>query len=191
MSFYVYRPAIREFLADYNRRTGATILLTSHYMADVEALCRRVIVIHHGKLLFDGQLARLVASFASHKTVTVELAEPRTDLSEYGEVIAREDLRAVLRVPKSDTPRLTARLLAELPVLDLSVDPHVQLPTNTTAGIASDGMLGGAHVRLEPGNAKQYLPAGGRIAATRDYRSLEELVGEIIFLATGQGASQQ
>ncbi len=76
-------------------------------------------------------------------------------------------------------------------VLDLSVDPHVQLPTNTTAGIASDGMLGGAHVRLEPGNAKQYLPAGGRIAATRDYRSLEELVGEIIFLATGQGASQQ
>ncbi len=117
---------IREFLAGYNRRTGATVLLTSHYMADVLALCRRVIVIHHGKLLFDGQLARLVAGFASHKTVTVELAEPR-DLSGFGEVVSRDELRTVLRVPKSDTPRLTARLLAELPVLDLSVeDPPIE-----------------------------------------------------------------
>src|SRR5262249_51423635 len=64
---------IREFVAGYNRRTGATVLLTSHYMADVEALCRRVIVIHHGRLLFDGLLSALVASFASHKTVSVEL----------------------------------------------------------------------------------------------------------------------
>ncbi len=118
---------IREFLAGYNRRTGATILLTSHYMADVEALCRRVIVIHHGALLFDGQLAALVAGFASHKTVTVELAEPRGDLSSYGEVVSRDDLRTVLRVPKADTPRLTARLLADLPVLDLKVeDPPIE-----------------------------------------------------------------
>ena len=118
---------IREFIAGYNRRTGATVLLTSHYMADVEALCRRVIVIHHGKLLFDGQLAALVASFASHKTVTVELAEPRGDLASYGEVVAHDDLRTVLRVPKADTPRLTARLLADLPVLDLKVeDPPIE-----------------------------------------------------------------
>jgi len=118
---------IREFLAGYNRRTGATILLTSHYMADVEALCRRVIVIHHGRLLFDGQLAALVAGFASHKTVTVELAEPRGDLSSYGEVVSHDDLRTVLRVPKADTPRLTARLLADLPVLDLKVeDPPIE-----------------------------------------------------------------
>ena len=51
---------IRAFIAEYNQRFGATVLLTSHYMADVEALCRRVIVIHHGKLLFDGDLAALV-----------------------------------------------------------------------------------------------------------------------------------
>ncbi len=118
---------IRDFIAGYNRRTGATVLLTSHYMADVEALCRRVIVIHHGKLLFDGQLAALVASFASHKTVTVELAEPRGDLGSYGEVVSHDDLRTVLRVPKSETPRLTARLLADLPVLDLKVeDPPIE-----------------------------------------------------------------
>jgi ABC-2 type transport system ATP-binding protein len=118
---------IREFIAGYNQRTGATVLLTSHYMADIEALCPRVIVIHHGKLLFDGQLAALVASFATHKTVTVELAEPREDLAAYGEVVAREGLRTVLRVPKAETPKLTARLLADLPVLDLAVeDPPIE-----------------------------------------------------------------
>jgi ABC-2 type transport system ATP-binding protein len=118
---------IREFIAGYNRRTGATVLLTSHYMADIEALCERVIVIHHGRLLFDGPLARLVAGFASHKTVTVELAEPPGDLARFGEVIAIDGLRAVLRVPKADTPRLTAQLLAELPVLDLAVeDPPIE-----------------------------------------------------------------
>jgi ABC-2 type transport system ATP-binding protein len=118
---------IREFVAGYNRRTGATVLLTSHYMADVEALCRRVIVIHHGRLLFDGQLSALVASFASHKTVSVELAGPAPDLSSYAEVVSREGERVALRVPKADTPKLTARLLADLPVVDLVVeDPPIE-----------------------------------------------------------------
>ena len=64
---------IRSFLAAYNERTGATTLLTSHYMADVEALCRRVIVIHHGVLLYDGDLAGLVARFAPSKTIVLDL----------------------------------------------------------------------------------------------------------------------
>ncbi len=64
---------IRTFIAEYNRRFGATVLLTSHYMADVEALCRRVIVIHHGKLLFDGDLSALVQKFTAHKTIVVQL----------------------------------------------------------------------------------------------------------------------
>jgi ABC-2 type transport system ATP-binding protein len=118
---------IREFVAAYNKRTGATVLLTSHYMADVEALCRRVIVIHHGRLLFDGLLSALVASFASHKTVSVELGGPAPDLSGYGEVVSRAGERAVLRVPKADTPKVTARLLADLPVVDLVVeDPPIE-----------------------------------------------------------------
>ena len=118
---------IREFIAGYNRRTGATVLLTSHYMADVEALCRRVIVIHHGRLLFDGLLAALVASFASHKTVSVELAAPAPDLASYGEVVSRSGERVVLRVPKAETPKVTARLLADLPVVDLVVeDPPIE-----------------------------------------------------------------
>ena len=56
---------IREFVADYNARYEATVLLTSHYMADVEALCERVIVIHHGRILFDGELTGLADTFAA------------------------------------------------------------------------------------------------------------------------------
>jgi ABC-2 type transport system ATP-binding protein len=121
---------IREFIAGYNRRTGATVLLTSHYMADVEALCRRVIVIHRGRLLFDGQLSALVASFSSHKTVSVELGAPAPgpgDLSSYGEVVSRAGERIVLRVPKADTAKITAQLLADLAVVDLVVeDPPIE-----------------------------------------------------------------
>ena len=65
--------ASAHFIAEYNRRHGATVLLTSHYMADVEALCQRVIVIHHGELLFDGDLSGLVQRFSPHKTIIVEL----------------------------------------------------------------------------------------------------------------------
>src|SRR5207247_8126413 len=71
---------IRSFIAEYNQRTGATVLLTSHYMADVEALCRRVIVIHHGRILFDGELSHLARRFAADKTITVTLENPAVDL---------------------------------------------------------------------------------------------------------------
>jgi ABC-2 type transport system ATP-binding protein len=113
---------MREFIATYNRRSGATVLLSSHYMADVEALCRRVIVIHHGRILFDGPLSALVDAFAAHRILVLELADPGLDASAYGEVMRREDGRVQLRVPKADAPRLTARILAELPVVDLTVE---------------------------------------------------------------------
>jgi ABC-2 type transport system ATP-binding protein len=118
---------IRAFIAEYNRRTGATVLLTSHYMADVEALCRRVIVIHHGKLLFDGELAVLVRSFTTHKTIIIKLGDCAADLRTYGEVVSCADGLTTLRVPNSDTARVTERLLADLPVADLTVeDPPIE-----------------------------------------------------------------
>lgn len=118
---------IRTFMEEYNRRTGATILLTSHYMADVEALCRRVLVIHNGTLLFDGDLLRLVQQFTAHKTIVVQLPDAHTDLRAYGDVIAREDNHITLRVPKGETARVTERLLADLPVIDLLVeDPPIE-----------------------------------------------------------------
>jgi len=118
---------IRTFIAEYNRRYEATVLLTSHYMADVEALCKRVVVIHHGKILFDGPLARLGDQFDAYKTLTVELEDLSADLSEYGDVLEREDGRVKLRVPKADTARITARLLAERDIADLTVeDPPIE-----------------------------------------------------------------
>jgi ABC-2 type transport system ATP-binding protein len=118
---------IRKFIAEYNRRFGATVLLTSHYMADVEALCRRVIVIHNGKLLFDGELSSLVQKFTAHKTIVVQLDDVQADLRSYGEVVSREDSHITLRVPKAETARVTERLLANLPVIDLLVeDPPIE-----------------------------------------------------------------
>jgi ABC-2 type transport system ATP-binding protein len=118
---------IREFVADYNKRYDATVLLTSHYMADVEALCERVIVIHHGRILFDGPLAGLADQFAAYKTIGVALENGLADLSHYGEVIHREGDWITLRVPKAETSAVTARLLAQEQVLDLNVeDPPIE-----------------------------------------------------------------
>lgn len=76
-------------------------------------------------------------------------------------------------------------------VLNLTIQRQIALPVDTAATIASDGMLGGKHVSLLPGRSEEVLAPGGRITSTRDYRSLEELVGEIIFLATGQAGNGQ
>ncbi|MFN8372274.1 MAG: ATP-binding cassette domain-containing protein [Anaerolineae bacterium] len=121
---------IRNFIKEYNTRHNATVLLTSHYMADVEALCKRVVVIHHGKILFDGDLAKLVQRMNPTKTIIVELGEegiaPQR-LAVYGEVINTDNSHISLRVPKADTARITAQMLAELPISDVSIeDPPIE-----------------------------------------------------------------
>ena len=103
---------IRTFVAEYNERYGATVLLTSHYMADVEALCKRVIVIHHGRILYDGALAALGDRFAAYKTI---------------EAVVGDGERIALQVPRAETSRATAKLLAENEVHDLTVeDPSIE-----------------------------------------------------------------
>jgi ABC-2 type transport system ATP-binding protein len=118
---------IRTFIAEYNRRFGATILLTSHYMADVEALCRRVVIIHHGRLLFDGDLSKLVRKFTEYKTIILQVEDCQADLSSYGEFESCGDGRFTLRVQKDRTAQVTAKLLTDLPVIDLLVeDPPIE-----------------------------------------------------------------
>ena len=118
---------IREFVAAYNVKYGATVLLTSHYMADVEALCKRVVIIHRGRILFDGDLADLVTKFSPHKTIIVELETEGTDLTSYGDVVEADGNRYSLRVPKSETPQITAKILGDQPVIDLTVeDPPIE-----------------------------------------------------------------
>ena len=96
-------------------------------MADVQALCKRVIVIHHGRILFDGALAELAARFNATKTIGVMLKDGTADLSAYGEVMATDDGRVLLRVSRADAPEVTTRLLRDLPVADLTIeDPPIE-----------------------------------------------------------------
>ncbi|MEZ5297150.1 MAG: ATP-binding cassette domain-containing protein [Ilumatobacteraceae bacterium] len=119
---------IRSFLADYNRRHGASVMLTTHYMADVEALCERVIVIHHGAILFDGALTDLSEQFAAHKTLVVTLERPTdpSSWSRYGDVVASTPTRATLRVGREATAAVVASILSDHDVRDLTVeDPPI------------------------------------------------------------------
>ena len=102
---------IRTFVAEYNQRYAATVMLTSHYMADVQALCKRVVIIHHGRILFDGELASLSDRFSMDKTVTARLA----DGSEQS-----------VSVPRGDVASATGKLLADHDVVDLTIeDPPI------------------------------------------------------------------
>ncbi len=120
---------IRSFVASYNERHGATVVLTSHYMADVQALCKRVIVIHRGRVLFDGNLSALSVEFAATKTIIVRFdigdrAVP--DLSTYGEVVSTDGDTVSLHVPRDEVAGITARLLADHSVSDLTIeDPPI------------------------------------------------------------------
>jgi ABC-2 type transport system ATP-binding protein len=118
---------IRSFVAEYNRRYEATVLLTSHYMADVQALCRRVVMIHHGRIRFDGPLVQLGQQFAGYKTIEVALAGGGADLSRYGDVLEQDGDRVKLRVEKAETSRVAALLLSEQEVIDLTIeDPPIE-----------------------------------------------------------------
>ncbi len=120
---------LRRFLAEYNRRSGVTIILTSHYMADVAALCPRVILIHRGTLLYDGPLNELAQRLAPFKLIRVSLSGPTATISlpPCAEIIAQENSSLTLRVHRSEAPALTAHLLQTLPVVDLAVeDPPLE-----------------------------------------------------------------
>jgi ABC-2 type transport system ATP-binding protein len=121
---------IREFLSEYNRRTGATILLTSHYMADVTALCERIIIIHHGQLKYDGGINDLSRRIAPFKLIGVTLADADGhDLAAYGVPVANDedDEKRYVQIPAADVTRVTARMLADLPVHDITItDPPIE-----------------------------------------------------------------
>jgi len=118
---------IREFLREYNRETGLTVILTSHYMADIEALCRRVMVISGGQAVFDGPLTDLVGRFDADKRVVLTLRRDPTpgelEIAErLGHEVEAEGPRVSLSIEREQVPNRVAELLAALPVLDLAVE---------------------------------------------------------------------
>jgi ABC-2 type transport system ATP-binding protein len=121
--------AVRDFLRDYNHRYQATILLTSHYMADITALCRRVLLIHHGHLIYDGSLDGLLDQFAPYREVKVELADrcEAEILNRYGDLETLEGCTASLIVQRDHLTQTVSRLLTDLNIRDLTVsDPPVE-----------------------------------------------------------------
>ncbi|MGL4884622.1 MAG: ABC transporter ATP-binding protein [Waterburya sp.] len=121
--------AVREFLQKYNQRYEATILLTSHYMADITALCDRVLLIHQGQLIYDGLLAGLLDRFAPYRQVKVELAQPISarELAEFGEVESIQGQEVRFLVPRAKLTATISKILAQLPIQDLNVsDPPVE-----------------------------------------------------------------
>ena len=120
---------VRQFLADYNRRTGATVLLTSHYMADITALCPRVLLIHRGRLFYDGSLAALGERLAPWREVRLDLERPVAagTLQRYGEIEQLDGAAVRLLIGRERLTATLNQLLTELPVLDLEVrDPPIE-----------------------------------------------------------------
>jgi ABC-2 type transport system ATP-binding protein len=121
----VAQVTIQKCLREYNERRGVTILLTSHYMRDVEALCKRVLIITHGKLVYDGPLARIVEQFGQHKLVKLQFeADPPTGLEAYGEILSREGPIVDLKVDRTKVAEVLAAILDKHTIADMSVqDP--------------------------------------------------------------------
>jgi ABC-2 type transport system ATP-binding protein len=119
---------IREFISRYSVQTGATILLTSHYMADVESLCKRIVLINEGELRYDGHIDGLASTLLPYKLIKVEVAPGTSvDWIRFGEVVESEGAKASIRVLRQQVPEVAAHLLASLPVADLSVtDPPLE-----------------------------------------------------------------
>ena len=120
---------VRHFVKTYNERHGATVLLTSHYMDDVLALCPRVIVIDRGRLIYDGDLQRLSREVRPGKRILVRLGRPvtPTELSRFGQVVSSGEAQAVIQVGSAEVSSAVARMLSALPVVDLTVeDPPLE-----------------------------------------------------------------
>lgn len=113
---------LRQFVLDYNADTGATVLLTSHYMADVSAMVSRVIVIDRGSILYDGPLSGLSDRFSTHKTIRVEAVDLPEDLDRVGRVLERNQARASIEVRREDVSSVASHLLAVATVTDLAIE---------------------------------------------------------------------
>jgi ABC-2 type transport system ATP-binding protein len=139
----VAQAAIQKCLKEYNSSRGVTMLLTSHYMRDVEALCSRVLIINHGRLIFDGPLARVVEQFGRSKLVKIQFAADGTpdDLARFGEVVSRVGPTADLKVDRARIAEVLGVILDRYQVSDMSVeDPPLE---QVIARVFQQGHAGG------------------------------------------------
>ena len=120
---------IQAFLKFYQQARKVTVLLTSHYMKDVVAVCRRVVIIALGRIIYDGSLEGIIDRFAGHKVISLQMldGEIPAHLDRYGEVLVSEPPRIKLRVDRAVVPEVLSQILANHSVVDVSVeDPPME-----------------------------------------------------------------
>jgi ABC-2 type transport system ATP-binding protein len=114
---------VQDFLKHYQQEQQLTVILTSHYMKDVQALCNRAIIINEGEIKHDGPLAQIVDRFSTFKVIELQFggSELPRDLDRFGQVFDAHPPRVKLRVPRAQVPEILSALLAEYPLEDVSV----------------------------------------------------------------------
>ncbi|HWQ92697.1 MAG TPA: ATP-binding cassette domain-containing protein [Clostridia bacterium] len=122
----VSQKIVREFLREHNARQKTTVLLTSHYMDDIQELCDRVIIIDHGQIFYDGRLAEVVDRFADSKIVTIQCEGAgkcsAEHLNQYGQVLEQSPGRIRLQVKRPRVISVCKALLDDLPVTDIDIE---------------------------------------------------------------------
>ncbi len=125
----VMQQHLRDFVARYNKKFGATIILTSHYMNDVKQLCERVIMINQGKLVYDGKLTELTHKYADYKVLSIVFQTPvsRHTAERFGEIELFEDSYVRIRVDTKDVQEVTRKILGDFPVEDINIqEPEIE-----------------------------------------------------------------
>ena len=116
---------IRDFIKKYNKLKKTTIMLTSHYMDDIKELCERVIIINHGKIIYDGKLSELISTYAKDKMIKITATDPieKINLEPFGDVEDYQEIRASIRVPREKVKEVAAKLISSnLPIDDILID---------------------------------------------------------------------
>lgn len=114
---------LRDFFSEYNERFKTTVILTSHYMDDVRRLCKRVIIINKGKIVYDGNLDALVRKYVKNKYIFLRFLEEvaKEDLEKYGEVVEHGEGTSTISIPRGEVPKVSAAILETLPVDDVDI----------------------------------------------------------------------
>jgi ABC-2 type transport system ATP-binding protein len=140
----VAKARVRDFLAQVNAERGVTVLLTTHDLADIERLCSRLLIIDHGRVIYDGTIERLIERYGEERTLVVDLEEPAPPLEVDGARVVRvEGPRQWLRFRREEitAARLTAAVASKAPLVDLTVEePDIE---DVVRRIYAEGVIEG------------------------------------------------
>jgi ABC-2 type transport system ATP-binding protein len=120
---------IREFFKEYNDRYKTTVILTSHYMDDVKELCKRIIIINKGKIVYDGDLEQIIKKYATDKYITLIFLKDvdKKDVAGFGKLVNYSPLKATIAVKRGETPQVASEVLKKLPVDDVDIaEPELE-----------------------------------------------------------------